>query len=163
VARMTRDRPLDTGAGPSFSGDDPVRPGCRDSFRGGWRWRRIVGRRRGSAGLSPAVGDTATSVSNPRVPRWSEAFAIRGCRGTLVSMDAKRVIDEALRLPADIRAALAGELLASLDDSELEADRDAAWSTEIRDRIEAYERGDVTAVPVEQALAQIRAVRGKAT
>src|SRR3954469_10479683 len=76
-----------------------------------------------------------------------------------MSMDAKRVIDEALRLPADIRAALAGELLASLDDSELESDRDAAWSTEIRDRIDAYERGDVTAVPAEQALAPIRAVR----
>lgn len=79
------------------------------------------------------------------------------------SMDAKRVIDEALRLPADIRAALAGELLASLDDSEIEPDREAAWSTEIRDRIDAYERGDVTAVPADQALAQIRAVRGKAT
>jgi putative addiction module component (TIGR02574 family) len=78
-------------------------------------------------------------------------------------MDAKRVIDEALRLPVDIRAALAGELLASLDDSELEADREAAGSTEIRDRIDAYERGDVTAVPVDEALAQIRAVRGKAT
>jgi putative addiction module component (TIGR02574 family) len=78
-------------------------------------------------------------------------------------MDAKRVIDEALRLPVDIRAALAGELLASLDDSELEPDREAAWSTEIRDRIDAYERGDVTAVPVDEALTQIRAVRGKAT
>ena len=78
-------------------------------------------------------------------------------------MDAKRVIDEALRLPANIRAALAGELLASLDDSELEPDREAAWSTEIRDRIDAYERGDVTAVPVDQALAQIRAARVKAT
>jgi len=78
-------------------------------------------------------------------------------------MDAKRVIDEALRLPVDIRAALARELLASLDDSDLEPDREAAWRTEIRDRIDAYERGDVTAVPVDEALAQIRAVRGKAT
>jgi putative addiction module component (TIGR02574 family) len=78
-------------------------------------------------------------------------------------MDAKRVIDEALRLPADIRAALAGELLASLDNSELEPGRDAAWSIEIRDRIDAYERGEVTALPAKQALAQIRAVRGKAT
>lgn len=78
-------------------------------------------------------------------------------------MDAKRVIDEALRLPVDIRAALAGELLASLDDSEFEPDREAAWNTEIRNRIDAYERGDVTAVPVDEALAQIRAVRGKAT
>lgn len=85
------------------------------------------------------------------------ALAIRGCRGIIDSMDAKRVIDEALSLPVDIRAALAGELLASLDHAELEPDREAAWSTEIRDRIDAYERGEVTAVPVDQALAQIRA------
>ena len=41
-------------------------------------------------------------------------------------MDAKRVIDEALQLPAEARAALAGELLASLEDSEIESDREAA-------------------------------------
>jgi putative addiction module component (TIGR02574 family) len=98
-----------------------------------------------------------------RFPAESAALAIRECRGIIESMDAKRVIDEALRLPVDIRAALAGELLASLDDSELEPDREAVWSTEIRNRIDAYERGDVTAVPVDEALAQIRAVRGKAT
>jgi putative addiction module component (TIGR02574 family) len=78
-------------------------------------------------------------------------------------MDAKRVIDEALRLPAEVRAALAGELLASLDDSEVEPDREAAWNAEIRNRIDAYERGEVTAVPADEALAQIRAIRGKAT
>jgi putative addiction module component (TIGR02574 family) len=78
-------------------------------------------------------------------------------------MDAKRVIDEALRLPAEVRAALAGELLASLDDSEVEPDREAAWNAEIRNRIEAYERGEVTAVPADEALAQVRAIRGKAT
>ena len=100
---------------------------------------------------------------NSRAQRQCLALAIRGCRGTIVSMDAKRVVDEALRFPADMRAALAGELLASLDDAELEPEREAAWSTEIRERIDAYERGDVTAVPVEQALAQILAVRGKAT
>ncbi|HKO90032.1 MAG TPA: addiction module protein [Polyangiaceae bacterium] len=78
-------------------------------------------------------------------------------------MDAKRVIDEALQLPAEASAALAGELLASLEDSEIESDREAAWAVELRARIEAYERDEVTAVPVEDALAQIRAARGKAT
>ena len=58
---------------------------------------------------------------------------------------------------------LAGELLASLEDSEIESDREAAWAVELRARIEAYERDEVTAVPVEDALAQIRAARGKAT
>lgn len=78
-------------------------------------------------------------------------------------MDAKRLIHEAMRLPAEARAALAGELLASLEDSELEPEREAAWSAEIRNRIDSYERGDVSPLPAEQALAEIRAVRGKAT
>jgi putative addiction module component (TIGR02574 family) len=74
-----------------------------------------------------------------------------------VTVDAKRVIGEALRLPANMRAALAGELLASLDDAELESGREAAWSSEIQARIDAYERGEVAAVPAEHALGQIRA------
>lgn len=79
-------------------------------------------------------------------------------------MDAKRVIDEALRLPAEIRAALAGELLASLDEVEVEADRGSAWSAELQDRIAAYERGEVAALAADEALAQIRALgRGQAT
>jgi putative addiction module component (TIGR02574 family) len=78
-------------------------------------------------------------------------------------MDAKRVIDEALQLPAEARAALAGELLASLEDSEIESDREAAWAGEVQARIQAYERGEVTAVPAEDALAQVRAARGKTT
>jgi len=61
-------------------------------------------------------------------------------------MDAKRVIDEALRLPAEIRAALAGELLASLDEIDVEADRESAWSAELRNRIDAYEHGEVVAL-----------------
>jgi putative addiction module component (TIGR02574 family) len=78
-------------------------------------------------------------------------------------MDAKRVIDEALQLPAEARAALAGELLASLEDSEIESDREAVWALELRARIEAYERGEVAAVPADDALAQVRAARGKTT
>lgn len=78
-------------------------------------------------------------------------------------MDTKRVIDEALQLPAEARAALAGELLASLEDSEIESDREAAWALELRARIEAYERGEVTAVPVDEALVQVRAARAKTT
>jgi putative addiction module component (TIGR02574 family) len=72
-------------------------------------------------------------------------------------MDAKRVIDEALRLPVEIRAALAGELLASLDEVEVEADRESAWSAELQNRIGAYERGEVAAISGDEALAQIRA------
>lgn len=61
-------------------------------------------------------------------------------------MDAKRVIEEALRLPVDARAALAGELLASLDGSEVDPGREAAWADEIRHRIDAWEQGEMKSI-----------------
>jgi putative addiction module component (TIGR02574 family) len=73
-------------------------------------------------------------------------------------MDAKRIIDAALRLPPEVRAALAGDLLASLDDGESEAGRDAEWSAELQMRLQAYERGDVETMPAEDVLAQLRSV-----
>ena len=50
-----------------------------------------------------------------------------------------------------------------MEDSEIESDREAAWALELRARIDAYERGEVVAVPADDALAQVRAARGKAT
>ena len=57
------------------------------------------------------------------------------------------------------RAALAGELLASLEDSEIESDREAAWDLELRARIEGYERGEVTAFPPTTRL--VRSVKDR--
>lgn len=55
-------------------------------------------------------------------------------------MDAKQLLEEALRLPDEERAALAGELIQSLD-SEIDADAEAAWSAEIRARLERVDAG----------------------
>lgn len=77
-------------------------------------------------------------------------------------MNSKRVIDEALRLPADARAALAGELLASLESDESDADREAAWAAEIHERMAAWQRGDVAALSGEDFLTKLdAAVIGK--
>lgn len=48
-------------------------------------------------------------------------------------MGPKELLEEALRLPADARAALAGESIESLED-EVDADAEAAWADEIRAR-----------------------------
>ena len=65
----------------------------------------------------------------------------------------KKVLEEALRLPAEARAALAGHLLESLDDS---VDEDvAAWSKEIARRIDDLDRGKVKTVPWSVARRQI--------
>jgi putative addiction module component (TIGR02574 family) len=77
-------------------------------------------------------------------------------------MDTKRVIDEALRLPPEARAALAGELLASLEDAPVDSDREAAWSAEIHNRLEAWRRGEVQALSETEFLGRLEeTVSGK--
>jgi len=70
-------------------------------------------------------------------------------------MDSKRVVVEALQLPPDARAALAGELLASLDGESVDEGREAAWAEEIRARLDAWQRGEVAAVSGDDFLARL--------
>lgn len=73
-------------------------------------------------------------------------------------MDAKQLLQDALELPSEARAALAGQLLASLDDAEPDPDRDAAWANEIGERLAAYDRGETATVPAAELIRQLRAV-----
>jgi putative addiction module component (TIGR02574 family) len=66
----------------------------------------------------------------------------------------KKVLEEALRLPGEARAALAGHLLESLDDS-VDEDVEMAWSKEIARRIDDLNRGKVKTVPWSVARRQI--------
>ena len=66
----------------------------------------------------------------------------------------KKVLEEALRLPAEARAALAGHLLESLDDS-VDEDVELAWSKEIARRIDDLDRGKVKSIPWSVARGQI--------
>jgi putative addiction module component (TIGR02574 family) len=63
-----------------------------------------------------------------------------------------------LALPEVERARLAEKLLASLDeDNEVEA----AWRAEVRDRLAAYQRGDLSSVPATDVLAKARRIVGR--
>ena len=66
----------------------------------------------------------------------------------------QRVLKEALGLPPEARAALAGYLLDSLDDS-IDEDAESAWSEEIARRIDDLDRGRVKTVPWSVARRQI--------
>ena len=61
-------------------------------------------------------------------------------------MDAKQLLVQALRLSDEERAALAGELIQSLD-REVDADAEAEWSEEIRARLERLDAGTATTIP----------------
>lgn len=75
-------------------------------------------------------------------------------------MDAKQLLEEALRLPDEERAALAGELIQSLD-SEIDADAEAAWSAEIRARLERVDAGTAKTISWAEARRRIHAAAGR--
>jgi putative addiction module component (TIGR02574 family) len=75
-------------------------------------------------------------------------------------MDAKQLLVEALRLSDEGRAALAGELIQSLD-GEVDADAEAAWAAEIRARLDRVDAGTATTIPWSEARRRIHAAAGR--
>ena len=67
-----------------------------------------------------------------------------------MSMDAKSLLSEALKLPEQERADLVEELLESMGEEPPE-DVDAAWGTEVARRLEELRSGKVRAVPWDEA------------
>jgi len=77
-------------------------------------------------------------------------------------MDSKQLLVEALRLPEEERAALAGELIGSLE-TEVDSDAEAAWSAEIRARLDQLNAGTARTVPWSEARRRIHAAAGHGT
>ena len=75
-------------------------------------------------------------------------------------MDARQLLAEALRLSDEERAALAGELIQSLE-TDVDADAEAAWSAEIRARLERIDAGAASTVPWSEARRRIHAAAGR--
>jgi putative addiction module component (TIGR02574 family) len=79
-----------------------------------------------------------------------------------MSTEAEELLSAALALPAEARAALAGQLLESLDDAATDDEVEAAWTAEIRRRLDDVDAGRVRPVPWDQAFARLRAAAGGA-
>ena len=71
-----------------------------------------------------------------------------------MTIQAQQVLEQAVRLPPIERAELLEGLLSSFD-FPARSDIDAAWAVEAEDRIDAYERGDVKALPASKVFEQI--------
>jgi putative addiction module component (TIGR02574 family) len=73
-------------------------------------------------------------------------------------MSKDEIFRAALALSEDARAELAGQLLESLDDSDQDDEEaiERLWALEAEDRIAAYERGEIAAIPVEEVLASLK-------
>ena len=68
--------------------------------------------------------------------------------------EAEKLLEDALRLPPQARAALAAQLIESLDE-DVDENAEAAWSAEIARRVEELESGRIKAVPWSEARRQI--------
>ena len=67
-----------------------------------------------------------------------------------MSSETRRLLEEALKLPPEARAALAGQLLDSLD-HEPDSDAEAAWEREIETRLRELDGTEVRPVPWSEA------------
>jgi len=63
----------------------------------------------------------------------------------------KALSEEARRLSPEERIALVEDLLNSLDPADPEIDK--LWAAEARDRLDAYRRGEIEAVTLDEVLA----------
>ena len=70
----------------------------------------------------------------------------------------RRILTEAMALPPMDRAELADQWLASFE-FPARAEIDAAWSTETEDRLRAYERGDMDALPAAEVFRRAQSAR----
>ena len=67
---------------------------------------------------------------------------------------AKNLSKQARNLSPSERLELVDDLLASLDDGD--AKFDALWAKEAEDRLAAYRRGEIKAIPLQEVLAKYR-------
>jgi len=76
-------------------------------------------------------------------------------------MTSKQLFVEALQLPDEERAALAAELIGSLE-TDVDTDAEAAWSEEIRSRVARVKAGTAPQVSWTEARRRIHAAAGRA-
>jgi putative addiction module component (TIGR02574 family) len=70
-----------------------------------------------------------------------------------MSTSAKTVMDQALKLPANDRAALVETLILSLDKPDPALD--AEWLREAEDRLAAYQSGELAAVDADEVFREL--------
>jgi putative addiction module component (TIGR02574 family) len=71
-----------------------------------------------------------------------------------MSAEVDTLIHNALSLSPEKRILLAEKIWESLD--EAERDNDAAWAKEAEDRLEAFERGELKALPFDDVMRELR-------
>ncbi len=71
-----------------------------------------------------------------------------------MAITCETIVNEALTLPPAERAAIIDQLLSSLD--EADQNLDALWAAEAEARLDAFERGEIRSIPLEDILSKYR-------
>jgi putative addiction module component (TIGR02574 family) len=74
-----------------------------------------------------------------------------------MTQEVSEILKKALALPPEARAAIAGSLLESLNDSPADEGVEVAWSEEIKRRIEEIDSGKVQMIPYEEVRRRLAA------
>jgi putative addiction module component (TIGR02574 family) len=74
-----------------------------------------------------------------------------------MTCEVSEILKKALALPPEARAAIAGSLLESPHDAPVEEGVEAAWSEEIKRRIEEIDSGKVQMIPYEEVRQRLAA------
>jgi putative addiction module component (TIGR02574 family) len=72
-----------------------------------------------------------------------------------VAKEQDEIFRAALSLPEEVRVALAEQLLESLDSAD-QREIDARWAKEAEDRIDAYDRGEIAAFPIDEVFSSLQ-------
>jgi putative addiction module component (TIGR02574 family) len=72
-----------------------------------------------------------------------------------MKQDLTGILEEALKLPAEARAVLAGTLFDSLDEA-IDQDAESAWEAEIGLRLKEIDERKVKLIPWAEAIAKIK-------
>lgn len=108
--------------------------------------------RSGGAVVADLGGFQRESASHKAFAVWNGV----SYHSRMASTDPTELMAKALQLPTAARLELADQLLASVEEPEDE-EWAAAWATELKRRVDAYESGNVESIPANEALARVRA------
>ena len=75
-----------------------------------------------------------------------------------MNAEARKLLEDALKLPPEARAAVAGLLIEILD-TEIDPNAEAAWAVEIKKRLNEIDSGAVSLIPWAEARKRILASR----
>ena len=73
-------------------------------------------------------------------------------------IEPNQILEQALSLPENQRAAIAASLLRSLD-SEGDAETDAEWDAEVKRRLDEIDNGTVELIPWSEVKSKVQKIR----